>query len=257
VNLFKLQAGALSNSVGVVNLAGAVLKVSSIFSAGEILNSTGTVFMTSGELIVTNDLTKVGNLGSGQFTQSGGTSRFAFLSVGDNKPGRFDLTGGTLIMQPRNDTDFFRVGNLGNGDFNQSGGTALVMSEFHLADDIASTGTVNITGGQFIATNQIVAIGRYGTGVMTISNATATVTNVSVGRHAGATGTLNILTNGVLNGLECPISEQRRSYADRWGIRHAVQRQPLGRSAGHGRPDHFQRHPAGPLPICGYGGIRH
>ena len=54
----------------------------------------------------------------------------------------------------------------------------------------------SITGGQLIATNDLTAIGRYGPGQMTVSNnALVLLTNVSVGRHDGATGTLNVQSN--------------------------------------------------------------
>jgi T5SS/PEP-CTERM-associated repeat protein len=53
-----------------------------------------------------------------------------------------------------------------------------------------------MTGGLLLATNDLVAIGRYGFGDMTVTNATAYFTNTSVGRHTDATGTLNIQNAG-------------------------------------------------------------
>ena len=47
-------------------------------------------------------------------------------------------------------------------------------------------------GGQLIATKDITAIGRYGPGQLTVSNASVWLTNVSVGRHSASTGTLNV-----------------------------------------------------------------
>jgi len=74
--------------------------------------------------------------------------------------------------------------------------------ECHVGDDSTGlgtgSGTAFITGGQLIATNDIFVVGRYGPGQMTVSNATGWLANVSVGRHDGATGTLNIQSNGQL-----------------------------------------------------------
>src|SRR5439155_512205 len=51
------------------------------------------------------------------------------------------------------------------------------------------------TGGLLFATNDNSVIGRYGPGQMTVSNCTVVLTNVSVGRHDGATGTLTVQNN--------------------------------------------------------------
>jgi len=160
-------------------------------------NATGVANIAGGELIATNDITRVANLGTGQMNISGGSATFAFLSIGENltSSGTVNLSGGQLIMRPRTTNDWLRVGNLGNGQLNISGGTAFVRSELHLADDLISTGTVFLTGGQLIATNEITAIGRHGTGQMLVSNATAFLTNVSVGRHDGSVGTFELQNN--------------------------------------------------------------
>ncbi|HLP78686.1 MAG TPA: hypothetical protein VK327_17410, partial [Candidatus Paceibacterota bacterium] len=84
------------------------------------------------------------------------------------------------------------IGNLENGTFNQTGGVAVVNSELHIADFTGITGAANVSGGQFFATNDIVAIGREGTGSMTVSNSLVVLTNTSVGRHAGSSGTITV-----------------------------------------------------------------
>src|SRR5439155_25110918 len=95
--------------------------------------------------------------------------------------------------------DWTEIGNVGARQFNLSGGSVVLLSEFHVGDDSSGLGTgsgiASITGGQLIATNDLTAIGRYGPGQMTISNALVLLTNVSVGRHDGATGTLNVQSN--------------------------------------------------------------
>ena len=200
----QIQLGALSGAHGVLNLSNGVLSCSSILSLGDRLNSTGTVSIVGGQLIATNDITKIGNSGIGQLTISGGSGNFAFLSIGDNlnSKGTVSVTGGLVKLSPRTTNDWLRVGNLGNGLLNLSGGTTLVGSEFHLADDIVSTGIVMVTGGHLIATNEITAIGRYGVGQMTVSNASVQLTNASVGRHDGSIGTLIAQSNSVVTQVD-------------------------------------------------------
>jgi T5SS/PEP-CTERM-associated repeat protein len=75
----------------------------------------------------------------------------------------------------------------------------------HVGDDSSGgtgSGVASITGGQLIATNDTTAIGRYGPGLMTVSNATAWLTNVSVGRHDGSVGTLNVQSNALIYMLD-------------------------------------------------------
>jgi T5SS/PEP-CTERM-associated repeat protein len=194
---YQLQFGAASGSQGILNLSNGVLNSASLLTFAQSVDATGVANIAGGELIATNDITRVANLGTGQMNIIGGSATFAFLSIGENftSSGIVNLSGGQLIMRPRTTNDWLRVGNLGNGQLNISGGTAFVPSELHLADDITSTGTVFITGGQLIATNDITAIGRHGTGRMNVSNAFVLLTNVSVGRHDGAIGMFELQNN--------------------------------------------------------------
>jgi T5SS/PEP-CTERM-associated repeat protein len=204
LRVFQIQIGALSGAQGVLQISNGLLNSSSLISLGDKLNSSGTITLAGGQLLVTNDITKVGNLGTGQLNIAGGVARFAFLSLGDGfgSSGIMNVTGGQFTVVPRTENDLLRVGNFGNGELNISAGTNRVMSEFHIADDLGATGLVAVTGGLLIATNQITAIGRYGYGAMTISNGTVQLTNCSVGRHDGGVGTLTIRTNGVLDEID-------------------------------------------------------
>jgi T5SS/PEP-CTERM-associated repeat protein len=132
-------------------------------------------------------------------TLSGGSATFAFLSVGNNADGQLSVTGGQLTVTPRTTNEWLQIGKAGAGQFNLSGGTVVSLAEFHVGDDNGGLGTgsgvASITGGELIATNDITVIGRFGPGQMTVSNATAILTNTSVGRHDGATGTLIVQSN--------------------------------------------------------------
>jgi T5SS/PEP-CTERM-associated repeat protein len=193
---FAFRVGDLNSAPGICNINGGTLLASSLATLGEIGNGPGTLNLFSGAFIVTNDITKVGNLASGTFNQTGGTSALAFLSIGDNAPGTVNMSGGQMTVRPNNALDVTRVGNFGTAHFNISGGTVFLRGDFHVADNPGVIGSVLMTGGLLVSTNDLVAIGRYGIGDMTITNSTAYFTNTSVGRHDGAVGTLTIQNGG-------------------------------------------------------------
>src|SRR5262249_1826370 len=188
----QVAVGSSTAAQGTLTVGGGTLNASAVLTAGYGVNSTGVVSVTSGQLIATNDITYIGKAGVGRMTLSGGNATFAFLSVGNNADGQVSVTGGQLTVKPRTSSDWLQIGNTGNGQLNVSGGSVISRAEFHVGDDSSGFGTgsgiASITGGQLIATNAITSIGRYGPGQMTVSNATVILTNVSVGRHDGATG---------------------------------------------------------------------
>ena len=194
-----LEVGTTTAAQGALAVGGGMVNASSSITVGYGVNSTGTVSVSGGQLIATNDITYVGKSGFGQMTVGGGNATFAFLSVGNNADGQVSLTGGQLMIMPRTTNDWLQIGDVGNGLFTMSGGSVLSLGEFHVGDDSSGLGTGSgaafIMGGQLFATNDTTAIGRYGPGQMTVSNATLVLTNVSVGRHDGATGTLILQSN--------------------------------------------------------------
>ncbi|HTL59987.1 MAG TPA: hypothetical protein VL361_30225 [Candidatus Limnocylindrales bacterium] len=198
IKCFGLKIGDLANSPGAVTLNGGTILANSVVDMGEVLNSPGSLTILAGQLIATNDITRVGNLGSGQFTQSGGFSLLAFWSIADNAPGTATISGGQVTVTPASALDVTRVGNFGTGHLNITGGTVWLRSDLHVADNPGVVGNVLVTGGLLIATNDLVAIGRYGIGDMTITNATAYFTNTSIGRHTDSIGTLNLQTGAAL-----------------------------------------------------------
>jgi len=194
LDCFGFRVGVFNNSPGICTINGGTLLSSSVVSMGEIVNGPGTINLLSGRLIATNDITKVGNLAFGELNQSGGSSEFAFLSIGDNASGRMTVTNGQVTVTPANSADITRVGNFGDAELSVGGGSVWLRGEFHVADNPGVNGTVLVSGGQLISTNALVAIGRYGIGELTVTNASAWFTNTSVGRHTDAVGTLNVQT---------------------------------------------------------------
>src|SRR5512133_111646 len=204
MEFFQVQFGAANQSQGVLTLSNGTFNSSSLFILGQTSGSTGVVEIAGGELRVTNDITKVGNLGVGRMTVDGGLAHVAFLSMGENQgaSGTVSLNGGQLLVTPRTTNDFLRVGSLGYGELNVSGGTHYVRSELHLADDLFATGIVSVVGGALIVTNDITAIGRYGFGRMTVMGGSVQLTNSSIGRHDGAVGILEVRGNGIVSQVD-------------------------------------------------------
>lgn len=204
MRFFEVQIGASNGAQGILAISNGVLNASSLVSLGQAYNSTGVVSVAGGQFLATNDLTKVGNLGTGRMDISGGQAHFAFLSMGENSGagGTVNISGGELKVLPRSTNDLLRVGSMGLGQLNISGGTHLVGSELHLADDLNATGLVVVTGGKLIVTNDLTAIGRMGFGEMVVSNAFVQLTNASVGRHSGSIGNLVVQTNGLVTQID-------------------------------------------------------
>jgi hypothetical protein len=156
-------------------------------------NATGTVSVTSGRLVATNDvgLIRVGGNSEGTLIiGSNGVVAANSLYVATN-----DLPGyyghGTLIVQP--------------------GGSLKVGSDLLVASAATSTGLVSVIGGTLSVTNGILGVGNAGninsgsgTGSMLVSNAAVTAASVMLGSAAGGSGDLTIDNGGtmtVLGGL--------------------------------------------------------
>jgi T5SS/PEP-CTERM-associated repeat protein len=195
----RLVLGSVAGSQNSAIIAGGTLICTDAFSAGQMPSTTANLTLSSGDLIVTNGVAKIADRAAATFNQSGGNASFVYLSVGDVGFGTYNLSNGTLTMvPPRTTNDFLIIGNLENANFNQSGGQAIIHSELHVSDSAGVIGNLNITGGQLFATNDLVAIGRQGIGSMIVSNSLVVLTNTSVGRHSGATGTLRVQDGGEL-----------------------------------------------------------
>ena len=194
--------GNVAGSTATLTIAGGNLICTSPadpFNVGQIQTTTCNVNISSGSLIATNGFAGIADRATATFNQSGGNVMFGDLTMGGLGVGTYNLSGGSFTMMPFNSSNLFIIANMENADFNQSGGTAVVHQEIHIADFTGVVGNLNVTGGQFIATNDLIAIGRYGIGSMLVSNAVAVLTNISVGRHPGADGTLTVENGGTVS----------------------------------------------------------
>ena len=195
VNTLRVTLGSISGSQYSFLLAGGNLLCTDSLSLAQTPATTGSAMMTAGHLIVTNGTTKIADRAAATFTQTGGSSAFADLSIGDLGVGEFNLGGGMMTVTPRTTNDLAIIGNLENGTLNQSGGVTVIQSELHIADFGGVQGNLNLTGGELYATNDLIAIGRKGIGMMSVSNALVVLTNTSVGRHLDSSGTFTIQDN--------------------------------------------------------------
>ncbi len=177
-----VQVGANSGSQGTLTVAGGTNTLAFSLRIGQNGNATGAVWLTGGQLTVTNDDTIVGEQGVGQMTVSNGTWRTldASVSIYDGSQGTLTVAGGTNTVS-----------------------SSLTLGEF------AGTGTVWVTGGLLTMTNGTAAVGAVGVGRMTVSNGTWLVGSVDVGRSgsgtltvAGGTNMLSSLSTGVFPGSD-------------------------------------------------------
>ena len=100
----------------------------------------------TGSLSCLDETVGVAN-GSGLFTQSGGTNTVALVmylgySNGATNPGTFALSGSGVLSV----SGSLFLGDLRPGEFNQSGGTS-VINCIYTAESSTSTGTLNLNGG--------------------------------------------------------------------------------------------------------------
>ena len=155
-----------STACGTFTAAGGSSIVNNWLILGSEHESTGTVWVTGGQLTATNDYTLVGYEGVGQMTVSNGTARFANLTVGNS----FN----------------------GCGTFTAAGGTNAVNGLLTVSEAPGVTGTVWVTGGQLIVTNDSTLVGGDGVGQMTVSNGTVLLADLTVASNATARGTLTV-----------------------------------------------------------------
>ncbi len=157
----------------------------------------GNVEMLSGSL---SGGLHIGDKGSGNFTQSGGTNSQRGLTLGGapGGVGNYNLSGGTLSV-----THSEYVGFNGYGYFTQSGGTH-ATNYLSAGHNTGSNGVYNQNGGSLIAIGE--DIGYYGSGSFTQSGGTNSVANtLNIGYAAAASGSYNLSGTGSLSAKDAYI----------------------------------------------------
>ena len=154
----------------------------------------------------------VGNLGTGTFTQTGGSNTVAlglYVGFSSGSTGTYNLNSGTLSTG-----SLFSVGESGTGIFNQTGGSNTISSNspLFIGDQVGSSGTYNLSGGALSTSTTDEIVGGNGAGTFNQTGGTNAIyvsaQNLSfeliLGNISGSTGTYQLSGNGslVVNGIE-------------------------------------------------------
>jgi hypothetical protein len=151
------------------------------------VNIDGTLELDSGSLDFgdTTVTARVGRVTSGVLTINGGVASLGTVTVG----GLGNSTGAVYL----------------------NGGQLHVSSLLSVGRNPATTGALFMAGGLLTVTNDDTKVGDGGIGQMTISNATAVLTNLDVGHDTLASGTLTVATGAVVilsNNMTLGVSSQ-------------------------------------------------
>jgi autotransporter-associated beta strand protein len=188
--------GTLSQSGGTNTVAyGSFSDFNTALTLGYSAGSSGSYSLSGGSLSAQNEC--VGNLGTGSFTQSGGTntifnsywlpSLILGYYLGSN--GTYNLTAGSLSAA------YDDVGWGGTGTFTQSGGTNTISGTIYVGDMNSGTYSLSSSGLLSAATE---VVGRFGLGTFTQSGGTNTAGILTIAQTSGITGTYN-LNGGLLS----------------------------------------------------------
>jgi hypothetical protein len=175
--------GLLAGSSGTLRIAGGTNQIFEFLSVGGNANATGAVWMTAGQLVVTNVANNAFNIGSsgvGQMTVSNGTvlARNVIVGVSAGSSGALNIAGGNIILSSN-----MTVGSSANS-------TGMVQ---------VTGGTITLSNGTMNAGNDGTLTSGSGTGAITISNADVTATGALLGSSAGGKGQLVLKLGGTLH----------------------------------------------------------
>lgn len=194
LNLGLNRALVVSNQTLTVADRGAIVVTdSSLVVTGRFISFNvwaGNVTLDSGSIVVRESplttnvtvVTRIGRTNAATLTINGGLMDVTKLLVGERPASQ--LSHGTIRM---------------------TGGLLQVASELSIGDGAGCTGVVAMVGGRLVVANNltnIMRVGDYGFGQMTISNATAEIGNTSVARHDSSRGLLVLQDNALVIGSD-------------------------------------------------------
>ncbi len=165
VNAGTIDVGDTAGSLGTLTISGASTVRCSSLVIGPVVNATGMVWMTGGQLNTTNsgkpNAVFIGSGGMGQMTISNGM----LLS------GQVALGAGTLTV---------------------AGGSVNISSTLNIGSISAAAGAVWVTGGRLVVTNSSTVVGGTGPGQLTVTAGNLQSLSMLVGQVAGSQGSLII-----------------------------------------------------------------
>ncbi|MGA7562400.1 MAG: autotransporter domain-containing protein [Desulfobaccales bacterium] len=204
---YSLSAGSLSASnqeiiggegsgtftqTGGTNSANLFVVASGATSSGAYSLGPGASLSATGTL----GIEEIGSLGTGTFTQTGGTNMVAnqlYMGYSTGSSGTYNQSGGSLSV---NGSEY--IGESGTGVFTQSGGTNSTP-DLTLGDQTGASGTYTLSGtGSLAAGSEYV--GNNGSGSFTQSGGTNSVTDtLALGYGSGSSGTYTLGPAGSLS----------------------------------------------------------
>ena len=142
-----MEVGGNPGSQGTLTVAGGVNTLQGALFVGTSIGATGTVWMTSGQLIATNLTTCVGSWGDGLVTVSNGNwlGGSMMLGIYSNGLGTVNVDGGSVTLLTK-----LALGNCptgGMGVVNVAGGSLYVTNATHNAFIDVRNGQLNLNGG--------------------------------------------------------------------------------------------------------------
>ena len=213
--------GSGGASQGTLTLVGGVTSVASNIAAGVSSNATGVIQVAGGNLTVTNQSGTgqllVGQFGNGLLVQNGGSVNVDRLTIGSGSAsnavvcctniivynygvGQTTISNGVLL------TRMLLVGASSQGTFAIAGGTVFVYSNLVAGVSSNSVGTIQITDGNLIVTNQSgtaqFVVGQLGQGIFAQSGGTLTVDQLFV---TGSNSAFNF-SSGVIKTKSTTVS---------------------------------------------------
>jgi hypothetical protein len=185
-----LAVGRNAGSQGTLTIAGGTNTLSSALEIGFLGSASGTVWMTGGQLVVTNGATRIGDLGIGQMTMSNGTLLAGDVAVGvqAGSHGAWTLAGGTNTA-----LNSLVIGNCAVGVIGLvtvSGAQLFVTNAAHNATLDVRSGTFTINSGTVVIDNLVMTndCGRF---VRTGGTLSITSTNLDANLDADGDGIPN------------------------------------------------------------------
>jgi T5SS/PEP-CTERM-associated repeat protein len=182
-------------TLSVANRGAVVVTNSSLVVTGNNISFNvwaGSVTLESGSIIVREEppttnvtvMTRIGRTNAATLNINGGLMHASAMQVGESPGSQFGRSVGTV---------------------NIAGGVLSIAGELSIGSSASCTGSVVMTGGQLVVANNltnVMRIGDDGFGLMTVSNASMLVGDVSVARHDGAEGKLVLLPGGSFGGSD-------------------------------------------------------
>ena len=206
--------GSNPSSEGTLTISGGTATFNGGLVVGQARSATGAVFVTDGQLNVTNQTVFVGSLGVGQVTLSNssfsarkvyvgyghgsqGTLTFAGGDISvvsnlvagamSNATGMIQITGGNLSVTNQSGTGQLAIGRWGSGSLLQGGGS-LTMDRLTIGCAVSNV----IIGIPFFPKTNAVFGSSPGVGQVTLSNGVLRARTLEVGYGNGSQGTLTI-----------------------------------------------------------------